>query len=60
VFYSALHSSIVLLPVIDGREFETLVSRQETICEYRPAKAKRKTITSLGMLGRHQMDARVQ
>lgn len=33
-------------PVIDTRESETLVSRQQTICEYRPAKPKRKTKTS--------------
>lgn len=47
-------------PVIDAREYETLVSRQQTICEYRPAKPKRKTITSQDTLGRQQMDVRVR
>lgn len=47
-------------PVIDAREYETLVSGQQTICEYRPAKPKRKTITSQAMLGRLQMDVRAR
>lgn len=47
-------------PVIDARESETLVSRQQTICEYRPAKPKRKTITSRDALRRQQMDVRVR
>lgn len=45
--------------VIDARDSDTLFSRQQTICEYRPAKPKRKTITSQDMLVRQQMDVRV-
>lgn len=45
--------------VINTRESETLVSRQQTICEYKPAKPKRKTVTNQDMQGRQQMDVRV-
>lgn len=44
--------------VIDAREYETLVSRRQTICEFRPAKPTRKTITSQDTPARQQMDAR--
>lgn len=46
--------------VIDARQYETLVSRQETICGFRPAKPERKTITSPDVLGGQQMDVRVR
>lgn len=39
-------------PVIDAREYETLVSGQQTICEYRPAKPKRKNNNKSGYAGK--------
>ena len=38
--------------VIDRGEFETLVSRQQTICEYRLAKPKRKNNNKPGYTGK--------
>lgn len=52
VFYSALLHSILLSSVIDTRAFETLVSRQQTICEYRPAKPEKKNNNKAGYAGK--------